>query len=542
MGLNPGGGAISDNRDVALNNPITGNVLTYDGLAAKWLNVPSMPLTATEHYVQPSGDTSGATDLANINSALSTGTPVIVILRGHYYINARIRMYSNTGLWANGSINNTIELVGGSNTNIVENADQRAIDAGGVGNANIFIQGLSFVGNPTLQTAGSGQGFLFQNVDGLTVNEVAIGPCRRMAAMHYGVRNARYTNIRLNQDRTTGNQDGLDWGPGCTAIEIDGVTGTTGDDCFSIFAKNTGGNTTAYTNSLTPTQRNVADITIRNVTVNVGINPLRLQAGDGSTLNRLKFYNITNTRPTTAPFVGSKVGVIGFGNTSYVTTLPASTDMRDIILDGYVGPGTWIIDAQSNFSRVRIRNVTFVTSGDTGSQSWESLIGCGAVVPGFTPTFHDISLTNVDSPKTTNAGAIIDLPAGTSASNVSISNIHVMALSAILAGDGGVSNCAINTIHIATATDILFQSSGAYSGTIDNVTVDAYKSGVTRTYGTALGLRLGFSMPVFVSADITPTPILGSIMVSDGTKNPTTDGLLTAGAFMATGAAWKRLV
>ncbi|PPF82198.1 hypothetical protein C5B96_09600 [Subtercola sp. Z020] len=443
-------------------------------------------------HVAPSGDTTGATDVAAINKALAESGEVV--LSGRYFIDEAIIMSSDTTLTLNDA---GIRLVDGANDNMLRNSDQIA---GGTGNSNLRIVGTGlarFNGNPLSQSGGRGQGLLFQNVTGLTVSGVTLGPMYKMAAMQYGVRGAHWSDIELAQDATTTNQDGIDIGPGCRDIHIDSVRGRTGDDCFSIFAKNTGGNTTAYTNGLSAEDRNVSDIYISNVTVDVGINPVRLQAGDGSRLSRVYVSNFTNTRTTTASVTGGPAGVLQFGSTKYVTAEPAAGELADIYLDGYAGPAAWVIGAESNFSRVSVNNVTLSRDTDAGSGTGENsgagsgsrtgttskaaIIGTAGRVQGFAPTISDITVSRVTVLAAESQADVLSLPPGSSVSSVELVDVAAVPTGAQLSAPVRAIDVSIRRLRFDKQLDIPIDQAAGSLPALGAVTVTVHAEDATKT-------------------------------------------------------------
>lgn len=100
----------STSGDVPASGGGTVNFLRAD---ASWQSPPS-PATAPI-LVTPSGDTSGATDVSNINSALTTastnGYGLVTLKQGNYYINASINMKVNTHLVGNGAYGTNVDTV-----------------------------------------------------------------------------------------------------------------------------------------------------------------------------------------------------------------------------------------------------------------------------------------------------------------------------------------------------------------------------------------------------------------------------------------------
>lgn len=476
--------------------------------------------------VKPSGDT--IVDTAAINAALVAGD---VWLVGDFTTNAPILVPSNRTLALSGSVT----LANSSNCNIIRNTNQSA-----TGDSNIYLKGVGRAvlnGNATNQVRQTGVylnvGVFFMNVSNYRVEDITIGPTNAFAGLQQACTFGRWSRIHLAQDASTTNQDGINIGPGCSNILIEGLTGTTGDDLCSIYAQNTSTSIHPYVSGLTAAQRNVSQVWLRDVNVNVGINVVRLQAGDSSKLTTVRAANIHNRAGS------SNFPVIQFGATSFVTTLPSAADMSDITLDGYSGPCARLVACDSNFQQLTVRNVTI-------SGTWSALLGWRNIgnQSGFTtsgPTFNDVKFENVYCNFISGGGRMFEQSVGT-IGRVKFANIFLRRATAILNNGATVTFLALDNIKVGSMLGNPFQSTVAETGFADGVVIDAYSGNTARYSGAACAMRLGPSMPVFASADTTPTAVAGSMITCKAGKDPTGGSFASAATYVGDGTAWNRAV
>jgi len=473
--------------------------------------------------VLPSGLTAGTADAAAINAALLLGD---VTLRGTYYTNAPIRVPSNRVLTLHEA---DVNLIPGSNCNVVQNYHQNA-----TGNENITLQGIGRAiingGNSTTQTSASAYnsiGVTWTHVTNLTVRNVKIGPCRGPVMVLQGVINGKISGIEVAQDRTGNNQDGIDIGAACDGVDIRDITGITGDDAFSLFSQKTAG----FAHSLYKAATGVPgtkNVTISNVSLNVGINPVRLQAGDGLTLTGVRISNFRNTNPATSLYA-----VLMFGSVAYVTTPPSMGDMTDITLSGYHGPGNVIIGAGSNFSYVSVSDVTL-----TGP--WKTFIGTEQSGTNYAATTEHISFDNITASDATGTPTVVNTPSGQSHSAMTLTNLKLRRIGNLLNNAGTISGLFINGVHIRSITGQLIRSSAVETGQIDNVFIQGSSSSAYYLVNAAR-LRFGPSMPFVRSGDITPDATTkGSIITCAAGKDPTGASSATGGQYVANGATWVK--
>lgn len=127
---------------------ITGS-LAGAGLAAGTAifgqSTPALAATAGLVAIQPSGDTSGATDAQAIQNALVPGGAQVILAPGNFYINTPIVMYSNQRLIG----------AGAGATKIRQTGTGHGISSTNTGSVNyVTIAGLTLVGNRAAGSSG----------------------------------------------------------------------------------------------------------------------------------------------------------------------------------------------------------------------------------------------------------------------------------------------------------------------------------------------------------------------------------------------------
>lgn len=475
------------------------------------------------NVVPPSGDTSGVADVAAINVALESSD---VTIHGRYFANSPIRIPSNRTLRLHDAV---INLVPNSNCNIIQNRNQDA-----VGNENITLCGTGRAiingGNSLTQpsaTAYNSIGITWTNVRGLNVEGLEIGPCRGPVMVLQGVTGARISRIKITQDCSGANQDGIDIGAACDGVDIRDISGITGDDAFSIFSQKTAGFAHPLYKSATGVS-GTRNISISDVTINVGRNAVRLQAGDGLTLKNVDISNFRNTNGEV-----SQYAVLMFGAASYVKVPPSTDALSDITLSGYRGPGNVIIGAGTNFSHVSVNDV-FLTG------PWKTFLGTEQSGVNYAASTEHISFDNVTTTDATGSPTIINTPIGQSHCAVTVTNVKIRRLGNLLNNGGLISGLLMNGIHVRSLTGQLIRSNTVETGQIDNVYIQTSSS--TKYYlVNAARLRFGPSMPFIRSGDITPDATTkGSIITCASGKDPTGGDSLTGGQFIADGTTWVR--
>ncbi|MCC4908103.1 hypothetical protein [Microbacterium sp. cx-59] len=347
------------------------------------------------------------------------------------------------------------------------------------------------------------------------------------------MRKARLRRIELAQDRSTTNQDGIDFGPSWNDIVVDGISGSTVDDGFSIFAQTTAGFCHSYYK-----QAGVAtetkNILIRNVSLNVGMNVVRLQAGDGLKLSGVKMRSIENLNDDTST---NNYAVLMFGESGYVTTQPTKADLSNIDLRGYHGRGDVVIGASSHFSSVTADDVTL-------TMPWKAIVGIAQVSPNFATNSEDVTIRNLVSldGSTDSVGSAINLPGPALLAGLVMMNWVIKRCQNIFNNNGQATRITATNIAVETIVGQIARSATAGSGTIDLVTVGG-GGGTTRWAGVPTNLRLGPNMPTITSVDTTPSSaVKGSVIRCDHTKEPAGGAGTTGGEYVATGTAWTKRV
>jgi hypothetical protein len=415
----------------------------------------------------------------------------------------------------------------------------------GTGNTGIRVRGhgraVIRVDNPTnhvrnTQGLWPNIGVAFVGVTDSSVTDVTIGPTQAFAANMQLCSDIRWARITLAQDGTTPNQDGIDTGPGCSNIKINDITGRTGDDLFSIYAQSTSSSIEqAYVKAYLladATRCNISAIHISSCRVRVGINPLRLQAGDGGTLDGVTMTDVTNTSTT-----GGSWTLMQVGDLSYVTTAPTRDQLKNITIDGYRGAVKVLIGADGNFSNVVVRNVEL-------SGAWDSFLR-PRVNTAFVPDFENVLLEGITTTAASGGGQLVYLSGTTTtqtADKLTIRNCKIRQCGSILFNTQTLTNVKISGIHIHRATNsAISRSPTAETGWIDSVSIDAYASGSTPRYsGTACKLIHGGGMPLLTSVDVAPAPTKGSKLISDGTADPTGNSYTTSEDYIGVGTVWVR--
>jgi hypothetical protein len=497
-----------------------------DGLLSSLKSLPDL--------IEPSGDISGATDSSAINSALSAGN---VTLRGTYYVSSTILIPSNRLflLW-----DAEVILTAGSARNILRNTDQNA-----TGNSNIHVYGIGKAilnGQASSQSSASAIntiGVSWVHVTDLSMSNITIGPCYGPCMVSQGVVKGRYYNIELAQDLSTSNQDGIDFGPACSDIIVDGVYGKTGDDCISIFAQKTAG----FGHSIykaASANASISNITIRNVTVDVGINPVRLQAGDTytsggtfpNTLSGVHIANFVNLNNNTA---SNGYSMIVFGEVEYVTTPPAKEDLRDITFNGYRGRASVIVGATTNFMDVHISNVTITSP-------WKTFMG----VPQYsTATSHTIDNVTFSNIKTTDSstdatGSVLNSRTGSAWSRITVDGADIRRCGNILNNGGSMDPMVVKNINVTTFSGQVIRSTNTELGALENIYLRSPTA--TNLYlTTSTRLRLN-NVPAFKSGDVVPdATTAGSMIHAEAGFDPTNTGHTTGGVYLSSGSVWFRI-
>ena len=539
----------------------------------------------------PSGDATGATDLAAINTALVAGS---VILVGNFVTNGTIVIPSDRTLilWEA-----EVRLAPFANCPLIRNSNQdatgnRNIHVRGIGRANLVgVTGAviataasvgatslvlkeylrpgtyragSLTSNETVQITACtatapytatlaaplasaravgvgvfnqlrpgdirlGFGIYLVNVDGYSVQNIGLGPTAAFAGIQQLCKNGLWRGVRLNQNDSTVNQDGIDVGSGCRDIVIDGITGHTGDDLCSIYAQNSSDSLHSYVKTVSVAERDIIGVHLSNCRVSVGINPVRLQAGDGSKLSKVRVTNVTNLS------TGGGWPVLQFGPGGYVTGLPAPADLSDIVLDGYTGPAKNVVDAATPFTDLTVRNVKI--HGD-----WSRILGYTSANGGVA-NFSNVVIENVSTSNTTGGGAMMGFStAAATLSNVTFRNILLRRGTAFLANSVTVTGVALDNVKAIVMGGVPFQSTVAETGQASNVHVDTYSAGLQRYTGAAFGLIASGDMPEVIAGDALPYAARGSLLRAKAGVDLTGGASAQGGLYYGDGTAWNRII
>lgn len=426
------------------------------------------PATAPAGYViQPSGDTTGATDTATVNSALQSYR-LVVLAPGQWYQDAAYTIPSDTHMHCEGPFESF--LVAGSNSNNVTN------DISETTTTRIALTGrghVRFDGNAANQVrqdtapnyAGwKNIGIHFVNVDGLHVRGITWANTAMFGALCTGVRNAWWVDNRVEQDFTQPNQDGLDIGPACSFIHIDGLTGNTEDDVHSIFAKYSTSQKTVHPLYLpadamyagqpagalySAAGNNTHDIYVTRSHVNSGKNFFRLQAAEGS-----KLYNIFGTDIRHTGTIACRCLVI-FGEMAdaYIKAPPATdgSDLHTIEFRGFSGNVESLVYLDSH--------IKWVTVDGAELGVWTRIVSERSTTD-TPPTVSRLHLNNIHCPRVNSDGQgnVIHLT-GATVTDLSMTGLDLGGAARLLYGDATITNLRMDG-YVGRLTRTVFEQTG----------------------------------------------------------------------------------
>lgn len=409
----------------------------------------------------PSGDATGATDKAAVNAAL-VAYGKVTLMPGQWFQNGSYVIPSGGHLHCEGPF--TSMLVAGSNSNLVTNdiSTTTCTDIALTGRGSVVFDGNGgnqsrLDGSPNY-AGWKNHGIHFVNVDGLLVQGITWANTAMFGAMCTGVRNALWKDNRVEQDFSQPNQDGLDIGPACYNIEIDGFTGKTEDDVHSIFAKYSTSQKTVHPLYLpagvqysgspagalySAAGNNTHDIRVSRSHVDAGKNYFRLQAAEGS-----KLYNIHGTDiEHTGTAACRALVILGEIIPAYITAPPAidGSDFHDIVISGFKGKVLSLVYADSYFKDVTVRNAHLT--------SWNWLVS---------------QRDATDAPAEFSRLVIDGVTSGATATN-DIGNIVT------LVGGMKMTDCAIRGVKVASVKRILANT----SSTVANIELDVQTGSIT---------------------------------------------------------------
>lgn len=452
--------------------PLTTAAEAPEGNAAEWfdengdlmfaidgIGTPSPRLrgsvdgNASGVVVHPSGDTTGATDTSAVNTALQS-SPLVILAPGQWHQNDAFIIPSGTRLHCEGPFESF--LAAGSNSNLVTNEITEATCT------NVALTGtghVRFNGNAANQTRLDGSpdyagwkniGIHFVNVDGLFVQNITWANTAMFGALCVGVRRAWWKDNRVEQDFAQPNQDGLDIGPACHDIWIDGLTGNTEDDVHSIFAKYSTSQKTVHPLYL-PADANYVgwpagalysaagnsthDIHVSRSHVNAGKNFFRLQAAEGSQLYDVTGQDIRHTGTTAC----RALAIFGEMIDAYITSRPATdgSDFRNITFDGFRGRVESLFYMDSHVRDVVARGVHL--------EQWTAFISQKSATD--TPSeFRDVTIDGVTATagSATGFANLVTVTGGMVARNVQIQNVNIPGANRIVANtDSTVENISV---------------------------------------------------------------------------------------------------
>jgi hypothetical protein len=523
----------------------------------KWLvstgaSVLVAPAATTETFgaaqvLSPSGDTTGATDLAALNAALVDHD---VFLSGNYYFNGSISIPSSRTLYLFGA---NLKLADTTNLPLLVNSDLTN------GNSNIAVRGIGNRISNILDGNGANQVrqtttnqwknnlALFVKVTGLLCENLTVqNPNAWGISPHSGCTKVRLLNLESVDDGATTNRSPIQVYGACTDLLIDGVYGTSEDDGVALLTYNWTdqvSNTGAYVyNTSTAVggtlAGNITKFTVRNVEGTWGTTAggcVRLLAAGGNKILNGKIENLRND--------GDGDYLVSFGSSTYFSSgkQAASADVSGIQVsngqDNGSSGGKPLFDFSGACSNIKIQNIQC-----TGARiSLFGVISAPTAVTISNIEAHGIQYTS--SASTATKG--LAFPTGYTVGNVKIQNVSGVNFGSILANGGTVTVLQIRDWRIGTARANTFASSVAETGTIDGVYITTL--GAFHTYAEALKLRMGPNMPIATSADtVADATIKGSRLLCDHTLDPTGGGGTTGGEYIADGSnattGWKKII
>jgi hypothetical protein len=500
---------------------------------------------ASSGYLSPSGDTTGATDTATINSVLMNNKSVV--LRGvpggtPFWINAPMVMHSSNTLIL---MDAHVKLVANANCNVLTNYNATLTGSGqtqnyaGTADTTLRVKGIGLAwldGNVANQQAAfttgnttTQAGIQWVNASDVRVDDVRIGPFIWMAGVQIGCTKMRWSRIDINQDRSVPHQDGIDIGPGCSDILIENCTGQSSDDCHSIWAKygpsSGGANITLWTTaaySASSTNLNTTDVRIIGSKMAVGINFLRCQAGDGATLRGVHAADLVNTEITPYSTLSC---VLQLGGLNYVTTAPSPSQLIDIVVDGVSGSFPYVIGCDSYFDDVKVVNAQITGPftalfGHTGSTATSG-------------NRIDIDVVTTDTVGLNNYGLY-------TISGDAFDQLRLRAKMAsskgVLVNSGAVTNLDAD-VFVDNPTGSPIQSSTKESGSL-RLNLGAHPS-VIFAAQSALMIR---EAPYLTANDTVPVSTINSQIVCRADLDPTGSGYTNGAKYIGDGTVWNRLI
>lgn len=410
--------------------------------------------------ISPSGDTTGATDIAAVNAALAAGDSVV--LSGNYFANAAIVQPGNTAIYADSG---SWKLANASNCNIWLNtnqASQTRTDQNfaviGAGPTSFFFDGNG--ANQTRQTnLRSNQAFVGISIKNAVFRGFKVGAQASVMQL-LGAQYASLSEVEFAQTNIN-NTDGLDLGGGNSFIRVANITGTVYDDCFSFFAKNKQSTTMMAAGTPWEAGADISNIYISNIVVACNLdNMFRLQAGNGFTLTGIYADTIQNTASSASK---AKI-LIQTGEITYLDSsanAPGYADISDIVIDGATGFDKWL-RADTSCSDIHVYNIvqdraisSAVSSDETGS-----------------PAVYNVSFNTVTD---TSGGGHGTLIATSSSANYFVglhfTDVSLDDLTALINASRPIQSVIMTNVTIAGGTAPTLSSTFKSYGTFTNVTL-----------------------------------------------------------------------
>ena len=478
-------------------------------------------------------------DAARINAALAANPCVILhggdLYAGQFDIKSALVMPSNrTLILMDAEVRRRSDGAAASSTDsrILVNANQNS-----TGDSNIFVHGVGravFNGMASEHTRNTtslrfNHGISLVNVTNYQFTNITIGPTNGFAALQQKCTFGKWTNIHLAQDVTTPNQDGIDFGPGCSDIVVNGVTGKTGDDLFSIFAQNTSASIDPYISGLTAAERNIANLYFHNIDVDVAINVWRINHGDGSTIDKIVATDVVNRNLT------SQYAVVNVGSTNYVTTTGVKANCKRFSLKGFWGGGRYLLNTENNFQQFEFSDISIVSA-------WLGIIANFNTVTSFVPDFADVTIDGLRTVNSVSFGMVMATKTGVTAANIVLRNFHIAKASGVLNNSGTVTNLVLQNLHFDALSATPFVSAVAETGDWDGVSAGS-TSGVSNRYtGAAVKAKLGPKMFYLRSGDTVPAKTVTSVATTQGSMSLDGTTRTFGASWIADGTTWLKII
>lgn len=490
--------------------------------------------------VAPSGDSSGATDLANINTALLTSTRVYLV--GNYTVNGTITIPSGVTLILADA---QITLAAGTNVPIVANPSYglsttpaaSGIQIRGIGRAILNYNGT----NQTEQTNNlyNSCSICLVNVSQFLIQDVQFTNAQYVHIMMQACNDGRVQRVHLEKAGT--DKGFIHADIGCSNLTIDGVTvgGTMTDAVFSMLSGANAASfaTTPYGNTLVGAARNISDISWRNIVIASSTGMFNIYIDNQATVSDIDIENIHNT------YTGTTGGQeIGLGPGGYNSQpLPAHGSISGIRVTGYTfgGQNHWFLTLDNDcldFTATNIR-ANGTVKGLLGNLATP---GSGFQA-GYYPQVARIRFNDVNLPTLNSVAALSNLVAGYQVNGLEFNDVTIGTANGPLLKNSSDIVGLRAKFKVGTMNANPFQSTGQEIGEVSFM-YDQEGLGMTAIFPQAVSFRIVQPFPAINSADATPLPQPRSELICYPGKDPTGGSNAFGGRYTADGKVWNLAV